>query len=133
MKKLIETNSATKAPITFSTRLRVGDIVIVEAGGNTKKGKTLRGETGKILRFFPKSSRVIVEGVNIIKRHKRARTPTDTGGVIQKEGSLHISNVMFYSAALKKGVRLKTRILSDGRKVRGYLNTATKVFEQIDV
>ena len=114
------------------TRLKVGDPVMVIVGGNKKK-KTLQGQTGKILRFFPKRNRVVVEGVNMIKRHKRAVSQTDAAGIIEKEGAIHISNVMYYSEDLKRPVRIKFQTLDDGRKVRGYINSNTKAFEQIDV
>lgn len=115
------------------TDLRQGDQVMVIAGGNKKKGKVLKGQVGKILRILPKSDRLIVEGVNYIKRHKRAMTSNDTAGIIQKEGSVHISNVMFYSQELNRPVRIKFKTLEDGRKVRGYTNPKTRAFEQIDV
>lgn len=117
----------------INTSLRAGDPVMVIAGGNSKKGKELAGKTGKILKLLPKSNRVIVEGLNTIKRHKRATTMNDSSGVIEKEGSVHISNVMYYAESLNKPVRLKSKLLEDGRKVRGYLNPKTKEFEQIDV
>lgn len=106
---------------------------MVIAGGNQKKQKIMKGQVGKVLKFLPKTKRIIVEGINMIKRHKRATSPNESSGIIQKEGSIHISNVMFYSESLKRPVRLKFRTLKDGRKVRGYLNPATKSFEQIDV
>jgi large subunit ribosomal protein L24 len=115
------------------TKLKVGDPVMVLVGGNKRKGKTLKSQTGKILRFLPKRNRVIVEGLNTIKRHKRAMTSQDSAGIIEKEGSIHISNIMYYSEQLKSPVRIKMKELSGGKKVRGYLNPETKEFEQIDV
>lgn len=116
----------------FSTMLKVGDTVMVLAGGNSVKEKKLKGEVGKILKLLPKRHRVVVEGVNMIKRHKRAMTAADAAGIITKEGSVHISNVQFYSEQLKKPVRLGTKVLDDGKKVRGFVNPETKQFEQID-
>lgn len=118
--------------ILMNTSLRAGDVVMVIAGGNKKKGKTLKGQTGKILRFLPKRNRVVVEGLNLVKRHKRAMTSNEQSGVITKEGSIDISNVMFYSEELKRPVRLKSKALEDGRKVRGYIHPKTKKFETID-
>ncbi len=114
------------------TELRKGDLVMVISGGNKKKGKTLRGQTGKILKVLTAKDRVVIEGLNLIKKRKRAKTSNETSAVITTEGSVHISNVMFYSETLKKPVRIKKKILADGRKVRGYLNPKTKKFEQID-
>lgn len=118
--------------IQFSTALKVGDPVLVLTGGNKKRGKVLRGQVGKILRFLPKKNRVVVEGLNIIKRHKRAVRPNDTAGIITKEGSIHISNVLYYSEKLKRPVRVRTELDDAGKKVRGYLNPATKKFERLD-
>ena len=123
-----------KSSANLVTKLRKGDPVIVIAGGNsTKPKRAIKGQTGKILAVHPKNQRVVVEGVNFISRRKRAMTSQDTGGVIEKEGSIHISNVMFYSEELKRPVRIKSKRLEDGRKVRGYLNPETKEFEQIDI
>ncbi len=105
---------------------------MVLVGGNRKKKKVVAGQTGKILKFLPKKNRVIVEGVNFVKRHKRALSPQDTAGIIQKEGSIHISNVMFYAQDLKRPVRISYKTMKDGRKVRGFRNPKTNDFEQID-
>lgn len=118
--------------ITFRTALRIGDVVMVLTGGNTKKEKALRGQTGKILRFLPKKNRVIVEGLNMIKRAKRATRPGEASGIITKEGSVHISNVMYYSEKLKRPVRLRSKTLDNGKKVRCYLDPKTKKLENID-
>jgi len=122
-----------KAGRRVLTKLRVGDPVMVLVGGNKKKGKLLKSQTGKIRRILSKRSRVVVEGLNMITRHKRAMSATDSGGRIEREGSVHISNLMYYSETLKRPVRIKMKELDDGRKVRGYVNPETKQFEQIDV
>lgn len=118
---------------SLKTRLRKGDPVMVVAGGNAKKNRVLKGQTGKILRFIPKKDRAVVEGLNIIKRHKRATMMNEASGVIEREGSVHISNLMYYSEELKRPVRLKVKRLEDGRKVRGFVHPETKQFEQLDV
>ncbi|HQH25943.1 MAG TPA: 50S ribosomal protein L24 [Oligoflexia bacterium] len=124
---------AAKAGKRIVTALKVGDPVMVLCGGNKKKGKILKSQTGKVLRILPKRSRVVVEGLNIIKRHKKAMTSRDSAGILEKEGSVHISNVMYYREELKRPVRIKMKLLDDGRKVRGFINPQTKKFEQIDV
>ena len=122
-----------KGVVEFSTTLKKGDPVMVIAGGNSQKERRqIKGKVGKILRLLPKKNRVIVEGLNIVKRHKRAAQAGESSGIIEKEGSIHISNVMYYSETLKKPVRLKHKTLNDGRKVRGYINPKTKQFESID-
>jgi len=79
-------------------------------------GKEL-GKTGKVRNIIAKKNRVIVEKVNMIKRHARP-SRTHKGGIIEKEGSLHISNVMIMCDKCDKPVRVGKRILEDGRKVR---------------
>lgn len=115
-----------------ATKLRSGDPVMVICGGNSVRGRVLSGKTGKIRRFLPKKGRVIIEGVNMIKRHKKALNSNESSGIIEKEGSVHLSNVMYFSEELKRPVRLKFKTLEDGRKVRGFVNPGTKAFEQID-
>jgi len=117
----------------FRTRLRLGDPVMVIAGGNENGGRVLKGKIGKLRKVMKKKDRVIVEGVNLVKRHKRATAVNEAAGIIEKEGSIHISNVMFYSEKLQKPVRLRSKILGDGRKVRGFTHPETKQFEQIDI
>ncbi len=117
----------------LSTDLKIGDVVMVISGGNKRSGRILKSQTGKILKILPKRNRVIVEGLNMIKKHKKAMTSQDSAGIIEKEGSVHISNVMFYSEELQRPVRIKSKTLDDGRKVRGFLHPESKEFEQIDV
>ncbi|MCL4142984.1 UNVERIFIED_CONTAM: hypothetical protein GTU68_047080 [Idotea baltica] len=80
-----------------------------------------------------KKGRVIVEGVNMVTRHKKAVNPNEPSGRIEKEGSMHLSNIMFYHTESKQPVRLTVRTLDDGRKVRGFINRETKEFEQVDI
>ena len=110
-------------------KIRKGDTVMVIAGGN-RETRPLAGKIGKVLGFM--GDRVLIEGLNIVTRHQRAKGPDKPAGKIQKEAPLHISNVMYYAEKVKQPVRLKIRILDDGRKVRGYLNPETKEFVQID-
>lgn len=117
----------------IATKLKVGDTVMVLSGGNKKKKKVLKSQTGKLLRLLPKRNRAVVEGLNMIKRHRKAMTSRDAAGIIEKEGSVHISNLMFYSELLKAPVRLTTRSLENGKKVRGFMNPKTNKFEQVDV
>jgi len=109
-------------------QIRKGDTVIVIAGGN-KKTRPNKGKVGRILEF--ENDRVVVEGVNLITVRKRAKGPDRPGGTISKEGSIHVSNVMFYAEKIKRPVRIKHQVLADGTKVRGYIDPQTKKFEQI--
>lgn len=131
MKRVVTSKSVSKEPFKFETLLKVGDSVMVLTGGNKKKGKILKGQVGSVKAILPKSGRVIVDGLNFIKRHKRASNNQEASGIITKEGSLHISNVMFYSATHKRPFRLKSQVQGDGTKARGFLNPETKAFEAI--
>jgi large subunit ribosomal protein L24 len=86
-----------------SLKIRRDDEVIVISGKDS-------GKTGRVLRVDPKKSRVYVEGLNIIKRHQRPTQSTDpakaAGGVVEKEGPIHISNVMLIDPKTKKRTRV---------------------------
>ena len=69
-------------------KIKKGDTVLVIAGDD-------KGKTGKVLKVFPNKNRVIVEGVNFIKRHTRQTKRTQKGGIIEKEGTIQISNLRF--------------------------------------
>ena len=97
-------------------KIRRDDEVIVISGKD-------RGKTGKVLRTDPKKSRVYVEGLNIIKRHERPRSTGDMataspGGIVEKEGPIHVSNVMLLDPKGNKGTRLGVRRNDDGKRVR---------------
>lgn len=77
-----------------------------------------RGKQGKVLRVFPKEGRLTVERVNIIKRHTRPVRQAQQGGIIEREGKIHISNVMLICAKCDRGVRIGHNLLEDGKKVR---------------
>lgn len=114
----------------IKTKLKVGDTVIVTSGGN-KKTKPIKGKTAKIVKFTgTDSDRVILEGLNHVTKHQRATSMNDKGGKVQREASLHISNVMYYSEKAKAGVRLTSSVI-DGKKVRGYKDPKSKEFVQI--
>jgi large subunit ribosomal protein L24 len=110
--------------------LRKGDLVIVIAGGNKSK-RPNKGKTGKIQRFVG-ADRVIVEGINLVTRHRRAAGPNKPAGKLRTEAAIHISDVMYYVDKLKTPVRLRHKMLEDGRKVRGYRDPKTAEFVQID-
>ena len=103
---------------------------MVTAGGN-KKTKPIKGRTAKIVTFTgTNADRVILEGLNHVTKHQRATSMNDKGGKVQKEASIHISNVMFYAEKAKSAVRLCSSLV-DGKKVRGYKDPKTKEFVQI--
>ena len=116
----------------FVTTLKVGDKVMVITGGNPKKRRELKGQVGKILKFLPKKGRVLVEGLNMVTRHQRARSAQEPAGKVMKEGSIEISNVMYYAEEIKKPVRLSSTVLANGKKVRAYKNPETKKLVAIE-
>jgi large subunit ribosomal protein L24 len=91
-------------------KIKKGDNVIVTAGRD-------KGKTGEVLRVMPSEARVIVQGVHIAKRHTRPRMG-EPGGIIEKELSIHISNVAHIDPQTRKPTRVGYKILGDGRKVR---------------
>jgi large subunit ribosomal protein L24 len=76
-----------------------------------------RGKKGKVLKVFPGEERVIVEGVNFIKRHARAR-PGQQAGIVEREAPIHVSNVMVVDPASDKPSRVGHHLLTDGTKQR---------------
>lgn len=100
-------------------KLRKNDTVKIIAGSYKDKGKV-----GKILKVFPDEDRVIVEGVNIIKKHSRPSQKNPQGGIIEKEGPIHVSNVMYYSSKFSTTTRIGYKFLEDGTKVRYCINPA---------
>jgi large subunit ribosomal protein L24 len=91
--------------------VRKGDTVIVVAGKE-------RGKKGKVLRVIPEKGRVVVERLNMIKKHQRPTQKVRQGGIIEREGSIHLSNVMLVDPGSDKPTRVGMKALSDGKKVR---------------
>jgi large subunit ribosomal protein L24 len=94
-------------------RIRKGDQVVVLTGRD-------RGKRGTVLRVL-EDARVVVENVNLVKRHTRPNPARNvTGGILEKEAPIHASNVALYNAAADKGGRVGYKRLGDGRKVRHF-------------
>lgn len=91
--------------------VRKGDTVMVVAGKD-------RGKRGRVLRVIPEKSRVVVERINMIKKHQRPTQRVRQGGIIEREGSIHLSNVMLVDPTSGKPTRIGRRELGDGKKVR---------------
>lgn len=77
-----------------------------------------KGKKGRVLSVYPSKEEIIVERINIIKRHMRPSRKYAQGGIIEKEAPLHISNVMLLCPKCEKPTRIKNTILSDNEKVR---------------
>ena len=95
----------------MAMKIRKGDVVMVIAGDD-------KGKTGRVLAVDADKQRVVVEKVNFIKRHTKARKQGVQGGIIEKEAPLHLSNVLIYDAKSGRGTRVGVRVLPNGRRER---------------
>jgi len=95
----------------MSLRIRKGDEVLVVCGKDA-------GKRGKVLVVDPKKNRVKVEKINLIKRHVRPSQKNPQGGIVEKEGTIHISNVRLWDPKTQKPCRTRVTKLEDGRKAR---------------
>jgi large subunit ribosomal protein L24 len=96
----------------LATPIRKNDNVVVTTGKD-------RGKRGRVLRMTPDKNRLVVEGVNIMKRHTKANPQKNIkGGLVEREAPLHASNVQLVCPECGKPTRIGKRILEDGRKVR---------------
>ena len=91
-------------------KIKKGDRVVVTTGKN-------KGKTGEVLRVLRDADRVLVQGVNMVKRHT-APSQASPGGIIEKEASLHISNVAHIDPRSSEPTRVGYKVIDDGRKVR---------------
>lgn len=108
-----------------SMRIRTDDQVVVISGKDA-------GKRGRVVRTDPKHERVYVEGLNIVKRHERPRSQADlknpqAGGIVEKEGPIHVSNVMLIDPKEDKPTRIGVRRREDGRRVRYAKRSGTEL------
>ncbi|WP_455234100.1 50S ribosomal protein L24 [Thiogranum longum] len=102
-------------------KIRKGDDVVVKVGKD-------KGKRGTVLRVLPEVDKLVVENVNIVKKHSKPNPQRGiSGGIIEKEMPIQMSNVMLYNPQTKKGDRVGFRILEDGRKVRVFKSTSEVV------
>ena len=88
-----------------------GDTVKVVRGDD-------KGKEGKIIRVYPKTGRVTIEGINIVKKHRKARTADEQSGIIESPAPMHASNVMLLDSKTGEPTRTRARIDTDGTKER---------------
>jgi large subunit ribosomal protein L24 len=105
----LSANQPTAAPP--KTAVRKGDTVVVIAGKD-------RGKSGKVLQVSREIFRVRVEKINIIKRHTKPNQQNRQGGILEREASIHLSNVMLYCTACQKPVRVGSKMTADGARTR---------------
>jgi large subunit ribosomal protein L24 len=92
--------------------IKKNDTVVLIAGKD-------KGKTGKVLKVFPDKNRVVVEKLNFIKEFiRRDQSKNIQGGIMEKEGPIHVSNVQIYCSECAQGVRVRAKKLEDGTKVR---------------
>ena len=98
-------------PSRAATRLKKGDTVLVTAGRE-------RGKTGKILKMVAEKNRAAVERLNMVKRHRRGQGVQNPGGIVEREATIHLSNLKLVCSRCNKPTRIGMRILEDGSKAR---------------
>jgi len=107
--------------MSIKLKIKKGDNVVVITGRD-------KGKSGAVLRVDPKENRVLVQGINVVKRHNRPAAG-QSGGIIEKELSIHVSNVSLIDPKSNKPTRVGFKDLADGRKVR----VARRSGEVIDI
>ncbi len=95
----------------MAARIKKGDRVVVITGAD-------KGKRGEVLTVMPKDNRAVVQGVNIAKRHTKASGMGQPGGIIEKEATIHLSNIALLDPKTDKPTKVAFRVLDDGRKVR---------------
>ena len=98
-------------------KIKKGDTVQVITGNE-------RGKSGRVIKIFPKKDKIVVEGLNMVKKHARPTQENPQGEILEKEALIHISNVMFIAG--DKPTRIGFKTLEDGRKVK-YAKTTGEV------
>jgi large subunit ribosomal protein L24 len=95
----------------MAARIRKGDTVVVISGKD-------KGKTGKIQRVLREEGRVVVEGINLVKRHMRPTPRNPSGGILEREQAIHACKVMPVDPSTGKGTRVRMKTLENGKKVR---------------
>jgi large subunit ribosomal protein L24 len=95
----------------MAARIKKGDQVVVITGAD-------KGRRGEVLQVMPKDERAVVRGVRIVKRHTKPTGMGAPGGIIEKEGAIHLSNLMLVDPKSDKPTKVGFRVLDGGRKVR---------------
>lgn len=95
----------------MSVKIKINDTVEIIAGKE-------KGKKGRVLKVHPGARRVVVEKVNFVKRHTRPSQKSRQGGIVEKEGPIHLSNVMLFCKKCNKAVRIRNLLGADGAKSR---------------
>ncbi len=111
----------------MAAKIKKGDTVVVVRGKKANKGKT-----GKVIRVLPEKDRVVVEGVNLVKKHLKEIPNVREGGIVEVEAPIHVSNVMLVCPNCKKPARVGFRIVEEKGVLRKY-RYCKKCGENIDL
>jgi large subunit ribosomal protein L24 len=95
----------------MASRIRKGDTVVVISGKD-------KGKKGKVMRVLQEEDRVVVEGVNLVKRHMRPSPKNPSGGILQREQPIFACKVMLFDAKTGQGTRVRFKVLENGTKIR---------------
>lgn len=95
----------------MKVHVRKNDTVVVISGKD-------KGKTGEVLKVIPKTGRVVVKGVNIVKKHQKPNKENMQGGIVEKEAAINSSKVMLFCEKCKVATRISHKLLEDGAKVR---------------
>lgn len=95
----------------MAARIRKGDTVVVTTGRS-------KGQRGEVLQVLPKENRAVVQGAAIARRHQKPTGMGQPGGIVEKEASIHLSNLMLVDPTSDKPTKVGFRVLEDGTKVR---------------
>jgi large subunit ribosomal protein L24 len=95
----------------MAARIRKGDRVVVITGSD-------RGKQGEVLRVLPQENRAVVQGVNIAKLHTKPKGMGQPGGIVEKEATIHLSNIALIDPKTDKATRIGFKVLENGAKIR---------------
>ena len=101
-------------------KIRKNDMVMIISGND-------RGKTGKVLKVFPKKYRVIIEGINLRKKHTKPNQRNPQGGILEKEASIHASNVMILDPKSNEPTRIGSRVILDEKTGKKKIARVAKV------
>jgi large subunit ribosomal protein L24 len=104
-------------------QIRKGDTVYIRSGQD-------KGKTGRVLHVFPKKNQLLVEGVNMHKKHQRPTQKSPKGGIVTKEAPIQYSNVAIWDAALSEPTKISTKVITESgtqRKVRISSKTGAEI------
>jgi large subunit ribosomal protein L24 len=102
----------------MAARIRKGDRVLVIAGAD-------KGRRGEVLRVFPRADRAIVQGVKVATKHTKAKGVGQTGGIVEEEAAIHLSNLMLIDPKTEKPTKVGFRVLDDAHKTKVRVAKAT--------